>query len=113
MSASELNAKLGKFNTILMLGNNFGLFENLKHGKRLLKKFNCTTNDKALIIAETLDPYGTKETHHLQYHKQNRLKGRFGGEVRVRVRYQNIITPWFNYWLASKPEVKSLVRGTD
>lgn len=113
MSTGELCLQFGKFNTILMLGNNFGLFENLKYGKWLLEKFSSITNDKAIIIAETLDPYLTKESHHLQYQKLNRKRGRLGGEVRIRVMYKNYITPWFNYWLASKAEVGKLVRGTD
>jgi len=113
ISADKLGQKFGKFDTILMLGNNFGLFENLNYGKKLLKRFSAITNDNAFIIAETLDPYGTKEPHHTRYHPQNRLKGRLGGEVKIRVRYQNIITPWFKYWLASKPELLQLVKDTD
>jgi len=113
ISANQLSSRNGKFDTILMLGNNFGLFESLKHGRRLLKIFNPITNDKAIIIAETLDPYGTKEPYHTQYHRQNRLRGKFGGEVRIRVRYQNYISPWFNYWLAAKSEIQKLLDGTD
>jgi SAM-dependent methyltransferase len=112
MSVTQLSSKLGKFDTILMLGNNFGLFENPKHGKWLLNKFINITNDKAIIIAQTLNPYRTREPHHTNYHKQNRIKGKLGGEVKIRARYQNIKSPWFNYWLASKPEVKELVYDT-
>lgn len=113
ISVNRLSSRLGKFDTILMLGNNFGLFENIKFGRRLLKKFSSITNDKAFIIAKTLDPYGTKESYHTQYHKQNRLKGKCGGEVKIRVRYQNIISPWFNYWLAAKSEIQKMLDGTD
>lgn len=113
ISTNQLSPKLGKFDTILMLGNNFGLFENIKFGRQLLKRFNDITNHNARIIAETLDPYGTKEPYHTQYHRQNRLKGKFGGEVKIRVRYQNIISPWFNYWLAAKSEIQKMLDGTD
>ncbi len=113
MPASELSSKLGKFDTILMLGNNFGLFENIKFSRRLLKKFSSITNDRAQIIAETLDPYGTKEKYHTKYHKQNRRKGKCGGEVILRARYLNYITPWFKYWLAAKSEIKQMLVGTD
>jgi 2-polyprenyl-3-methyl-5-hydroxy-6-metoxy-1,4-benzoquinol methylase len=113
ISANQLNSNLGKFDTILMLGNNFGLFENIKFGRRLLKRFSAIANHNACIIAETLDPYGTKEPYHTQYHRQNRLKGKFGGEVKIRVRYQNIISPWFNYWLAAKSEIQKMLDGTD
>jgi SAM-dependent methyltransferase len=113
ISVDQLSLKLGKFDTILMFGNNFGLFENIKFGRRLLKRYSAITNDNACIIAETLDPYGTKEPYHTQYHKQNHLNGKFGGEVKIRVRYQNIISPWFNYWLAAKSEIQKMLDGTD
>jgi SAM-dependent methyltransferase len=112
ISVNWLSPKIGKFDTVLMLGNNFGLFENPRYGRKLLRKFSEITNDKAIIIAETLNPYNTKEKYHTDYHKQNRLKGKLGGEVKIRVRYQKFITPWFRYWLASKSEIRDFVKGT-
>ena len=72
MSITELNSTLGMFDTILMIGNNFGLFGNPTRAKRLLKKLYQLTSRNALIIAESVDPYQTKEQFHLDYHK---LKG--------------------------------------
>jgi hypothetical protein len=35
-----------------------------------------------------------------------------GGQVRMRARYAGCTTPWFDYLLASRDEMKSLLDGT-
>jgi SAM-dependent methyltransferase len=109
-------AKLGqlhrKFDTILMFCNNFGLFGSYKNCKAMLRKFDKSTSEDARIIAATLDPYGTTDPVHLAYHRRNRRRGRMSGQVRIRVRYRTYMTPWFNYLLVSKREMRQLIAGT-
>jgi SAM-dependent methyltransferase len=112
MSITELNSKLGIFDTILMIGNNFGLFGNPTRAKRLLRKLYQLTSRNALIIAESVDPYQTKEQFHLDYHKLNRGEGKMPGELRLRVRYKKYTTPWFDYLIVSKKEMKQILEGT-
>jgi len=64
------------FDTILMLGNNFGLFGSPGKAKKLLKKLYEITSLEALIIAESRDPYETDNPAHLEYHEFNRKKGK-------------------------------------
>ena len=68
------------FDTILMLGNNFGLFGSFRRARWLLQRFHKMTSDDALIIAQSMDPYKTHEQAHLTYHKLNRMKGRMPGQ---------------------------------
>ena len=35
-----------------------------------------------------------------------------GGQLRLRIRYQTYATPWFDYLLASKDEVRAILDGT-
>lgn len=56
--------KANSFDTIVMLGNNFGLFGNYKKAKNLLKKFYKITSKDALIIVETVDPYKAEDPIH-------------------------------------------------
>jgi hypothetical protein len=58
------------------MGNNYGLFGSFMKAKKLLKKFYRMTSNKALIVADTLDPYKTHNPDHLRYHKLNKRKGR-------------------------------------
>ena len=112
MSITEVGPKLGTFDTIVMYGNNFGLFGSFKRARWLLRRFRRMTSDEARIIAETVDPYQTDEPCHRAYQKSNRGRGRMGGQVRVRVRYQTYASPWFDYLLVSKKEMRTVVAGT-
>jgi SAM-dependent methyltransferase len=112
LSITQLTRKLGQFDTILMLGNNFGLFGGFKRARWLLRRFYNMTSPDALIIAETNDPYRTQNPVHLAYHESNRRRGRMSGQVRIRVRYETLATPWFDYLLVSKPELEEILRGT-
>ena len=101
------------FDTILMLGNNFGLFESFKRARWLLHKFHEMTSDDASIIAQSIDPY--KKTHehaHVKYYKMNRMKGRMPGQTRMRIRYKNYKGRWFDYLFVSKEEMENIVNGT-
>ena len=66
---TQLSSKIGTFDTILMMGHNFGLVGSYKRAKWLLKRFAAMTTDTAKIIAETMDPYQTTEPGHLAYSK--------------------------------------------
>lgn len=112
MSVTRLGPNLGTFDTLVMFGNNFGLFANEKRARWLLRRFRRLTSDSGKIVAESLDPYQTEEEIHLAYHERNRLRGRMGGQVRVRVRYKRFCTPWFDYLLASREEMEGLLKGT-
>lgn len=112
LSITELSGKLGIFDTILMLGNNFGLFASHTGAKRLLQSFCRIVSKSGRIIAETLDPYDTQDPSHLAYHAQNRARGRMGGQIRMRVRYKQFRTPWFDYLFVSRVELEEIVAGT-
>lgn len=104
--------KSNSFDTIIMMGNNFGLFGNLKKAKRLLKRFHRMTSKDALIIAATRDPYKTDNPAHLQYHKLNKKRGRMSGQVRIRSRFEKYIGKWFDYLMVSKEEMKQILLDT-
>ena len=100
------------FDTILMLGNNFGLFESFTRARWLLQRFHKMACNDASIIAQSMDPYKTNERAHLIYHKLNRIKGRMPGQIRMRVRYKNYKSRWYDYLLVSKEEMENIVSGT-
>ena len=115
---TQASRKLGLFDTIMMYGNNFGLFENFKRARWLLRRFYNMTNPGARIIAESNDPYKRRAPNkplppgHLAYHRANRKRGRMSGQVRIRIRHRNYATPWFDYLLVSKDEMRKIVDGT-
>ena len=112
LSITGLSKRLGQFDTILMLGNNFGLFENRTRARWLLRRFKGFTSPAARIIAESLDIYRTADPDDLAYLASNRRKGRMSGQVRARCRYKTLATPWFDYLMVSKKEMEEIVSGT-
>jgi hypothetical protein len=100
------------FDTIVMMGNNFGLFGSPEGARRLLGRFHRMTAPDARIIAETNDPYRTDDPDHLAYHALNRQRGRMSGQLRIRVRYRSLKTPWFDYLFVSQPELREILAGT-
>ena len=108
----RLGPRLGLFDTILMMGNNFGHFGSFSKARRLLKQFHRFTSPGARIVAECLDPYGTKNPFHLAYHRFNRRRGRMAGQLRIRVRYANLASRWFDYLFVSRQEMREILRGT-
>ena len=112
IAIAELDRKAGGFDTIIMMGNNFGLFGNCRRAKSLLRRFLSFTSDKARIVAECVDPYATDFPLHLAYHRRNRRRGRMGGQLRIRIRYQDRATPWFDYLFVSRDELREILRGT-
>lgn len=112
MPITQVNFRPGSFETVLMLGGNFGLFGGFKRARRLLKKFYRITSDGALIIAESNDPYKTDNPAHLEYHKFNRRRGRMSGQLRIRIRFEKYVGDWFDYLIVSKEEMEKIIEGT-
>lgn len=112
MSVTAISPRMGKFDTVVMLANNFGLFGNPRRAKWLLKKFRGVTSDDATILTESMDPVANATAIHRRYQKRNRERGRPPGQLRVRIRYRQYRTPWFEYLLVSKTEMKRIVRDT-
>ena len=100
------------FDTVVMFGNNFGLFGSFTKAQRLLKQLHRMTNDNAVILAETLNPFETNHPAHLKYLRKNRQRGRMPGQIRIRVRFQDVVGPWFDYLLVSPNEMRDILRGT-
>jgi SAM-dependent methyltransferase len=112
VSITQISRRLGVFDTILMLGNNFGLVGNPKRAKWLLRRFHRATSQRGRIIAQTRDPYETDVAEHLEYHEYNRQRGRLAGQVRIRVRYKRYVTPWWDLLMVSQTEMEAILEDT-
>ena len=108
----DVGSALGRFDTIVMLGNNFGLFGSAQKARRLLRRLRLITNDGARIVAETRDVRRTDDPDHLRYQETNRERGRLPGQIRIRVRYRSLATPWFDYLMVGRDELEELLDGS-
>jgi SAM-dependent methyltransferase len=109
---AAVGKRLGTFDSLVMWGNNFGLFGTVKRARWMLGRLKALTSPGARIVAQTVDVYATAEPVHRAYHRFNRQRGRLGGELRIRVRYKKFATPWFDYMMASPSELQQILDGT-
>ena len=84
LSIDDVDDSLGVLDTIVMFGNNFGLFATAAKANRLLRRFHRLTSPRGRIVAESR------------------------GQIRIRVRYRELATPWFDYLMVSPDELRAL-----
>ncbi len=101
-----------RFDTVIMFGNNFGLFGSYRKARRLLRLLHGLTTDGAVLLAESLNPYKTDDPAHFRYQRRNRGRGRMSGQVRIRIRFQSCVGQWFDYLLVSPDEMRNILEGT-
>jgi SAM-dependent methyltransferase len=108
----NVSARLGRFDTVLMMCTNFGL-AGTRHGTRaLLRTLTQITGPTAKVIGHTLDPHVASQPEHREYRTRNVALGRMPGQMRVRVRYRLITTPWYELLYLALNEVRQVVAGT-
>ncbi len=110
LSLNDIQPNLGMFDTIIMMGNNFGLFGNPTNAKRLLKIFYKITTDEATIVAPSVNTYSTKNKDHLGYIELNISRGRIGGQVIIR--FRKLVSSWMDLLLVSQEEMEEILKGT-
>jgi SAM-dependent methyltransferase len=112
LAFEDIDFGRASFESIVMFGNNFGLFGSMSRAKRLLRRLHRMTSGDAVIICESLNPHKTANPDHLKYQEQNLRRGRMPGQVRLRARYMSYIGRWFDYLLVSPQEMRNVVAGT-
>jgi SAM-dependent methyltransferase len=96
------------FHTFLLCGNNYGLLESQEHAPRFLGALAKLAAPGAEIIGTCIDPFATGDPLHLAYHEWNRRRGRHPGQIRLRARWTDMATPWFDYLFVPVQELEGL-----
>ena len=110
MDATNLSFSPNSFDTILLMGNNFGVAGNVDGTKRMLEKLYQITSKDAIVIATSRDPAATDNPEHLKYHELNRKRGRPIGQVTIRLEYKGEVGDWFDLLQASPDEMEEICK---
>jgi hypothetical protein len=110
LAFEDVDDSVGRFDTIVMFGNNFGVFGSPGKAKRLLRRLRPLADR---IVAASNDPYATEDPAHLAYQERNRQRGRAAGQLRLRVRYRDLVGPWFDYLIVSPDEMATILVDTE
>lgn len=109
LALEAVDESLGRLDTVVMYGNNFGLFASRAKARRLLRRLRPLAGR---IVAASNDPYGTDDPAHVAYQARNRERGRMSGQLRLRVRHRDLVGPWFEYLIVSPEELAEIVACT-
>jgi SAM-dependent methyltransferase len=112
LGIEDVDESLGRFDTVVLLGNNVGLLGDPEKGSELLRRLHARTTERGRIVGGSRDVARTDDPVHLRYQEENRRRGRLPGQIRIRVRHRDAATPWFDYLMVSAVELEGLLEGT-
>ena len=103
----------GLFDTVLLLNQNLGIGGNLARTRSLLELLHERTAPDAVILGDTVDPLMfTPMPPHLEYHTSAAEHGRDVGQIRIRFRYEDAVTPWLDLLLLRREDLEPVLSGT-
>jgi hypothetical protein len=112
LALDDVDESLGSFDTIVFLGQNFGMLGSRTRARRLLRRLARMTSARGRVVAETFDPHALEDPVQRRYLERNRRRGRMPGQLRVRIRYRDLSTPWLDWLQVSPQELTELLDGT-
>jgi SAM-dependent methyltransferase len=101
------------FDTVLLLNQNLGLAGTLAGTRELLAVLHGRTAPDAVILADTIDPLMFPPSPpHLEYHTRATEHGRDVGQMRLRFRYEDRVTPWLDLLMLRRADLQPVLDGT-
>jgi SAM-dependent methyltransferase len=113
MSIEDLDSRIGSFDSVVLFGNNFGIFETPTRARGVLASWATRTKPGARIFIESTSAYfGGAPAFDRSYYRRNKAHGRSPGQVKLRYHYGDLVGPWFNWIYVSRSELRSVLVGT-
>jgi len=101
-----------KWNSILLLCGNLGLAGGWQETRTLLANLAKLSTTEAVLVADSVDPTLTDDPEEIAYQNQQHKSGRYIGQVRLRLRYGKIVSPWWEQSNIAIVDLPRLVSGT-
>jgi len=112
-TAVGFHRDIGDFDTVILFGNNFGIFGTPERARVLLTRWAAHAAPGTRVLAESTSAYGGgAPITDRGYYQQNKELGLAPGHTRLRIRYQDATGPWINWLFVSRAELRGIVRGT-
>jgi hypothetical protein len=100
-----------RWDTVLLMCGNLGLAGDWDPTRTLLTRLAACTTQGGLLIGDSVDPT-SDDPLDLEYEERNRREGFHVGHVRLRLRYRDLMTPWWEQINIPPTELETLVDGT-
>jgi SAM-dependent methyltransferase len=113
MSIEDLDSRIETFDSIVLFGNNFGIFETPRRARQILTDLAKGTKPGTRIFAESTNAYfGGAPGFDRSYYRLNKASGRSAGQVKLRYHYGDLVGNWFQWLYVSRGELRSILVGT-
>ncbi|MGD0692937.1 MAG: class I SAM-dependent methyltransferase [Acidimicrobiales bacterium] len=109
----HLGGRVASFDSFVLFGNNFGIFETPTRARQILTRLAATTKPNAQIFAESTAAYcGGAPGFDRSYYHRNKVSGRSPGQLKLRYHYGHLVGPWFRWLYVTRSEMRSILVGT-
>lgn len=112
MNAQHLRFDDPPFDTVLLMSNNIGIAGTPEGLRQLLHDLAAITSPDAQILADIADYTATNDPSHLRYHVHNRSRSRYPGSIRLRLEYDGMCSPAFDWLLPKLADLKAACADT-
>jgi SAM-dependent methyltransferase len=112
LALADVDGRLGRFDTVLMLCGNFGLVGDAAGAEHVLGRLHRLTSPGARVVLDSEDPAVDNDASDLAYQERNAARGRLPGQVTIRIRYGPLATPWFELLNVSAGELEVLAAAS-
>jgi SAM-dependent methyltransferase len=110
----QLDSRIENFDSLVLFGNNFGIFETPTRARKILTRLAKRTAPGTRIFAESTNAYcGGAPAFDRSYYHRNKARGLSPGQLKVRYHYEHMVGPWFRWLYVSRSEMRSILIGTD
>ena len=92
------------FDSVLLLCHGIGIVGSEEGLDRFLAHMKSFIAQEGQLLINSLDVGATDDPAHLAYHESNRKSGKIAGDIRVRIRYGELLSDWFS-WIQFHPEL--------
>lgn len=96
---------------VLLMCGNFGLAGGWEETRELLAQIRELCRPGAVLLADSVDPTHNDDPQSVAYREAKRSAGRHEGEVALRLRFGDRVTPFWNLLNLPPSEVEPLVAG--
>jgi SAM-dependent methyltransferase len=112
-STDKLGRRIGSFESIVLFGNNLGIFGTPERVREVLTEWALSTRPEARLFIESTNPYcGGAPGIDRGYFRRNREQGRLPGQAMFRYHYEYNVGAWFPWLFVSRCDLREILRGT-
>ena len=111
MAQAASEGLAGGFDSALLLGNNLGLLGSRDAAPGFLAGLAALLRPGGIIVGTASSPGQSGLPADLAYRERNLRAGRLPGTERLRVRYQQLASDWFDWLIPAPAELADLARS--